>query len=104
MAKQSGLLKRLQAASEQERKRRDYMIIRQSLDMACIALNDAFGFGADRLRRFADAYQRTWMDYAHMTVDDASDDKNIVYSVAKFEEKLKSICGRYYVPREQRYD
>lgn len=104
MPKPSDFMVRVQATIKAEKRKAEWIAVRQSMDMACIALNEAFGFGEDRLRKFADAYSVTWRDYAHLVVDDAQDDKDAEYSIEKIEQKLKEICGKYYVPREKRYD
>lgn len=104
MAKPSAFLSRIQAEQKESRRRLIWFTVRQCLDMACIAMNEEFGFGEDRLKRFADAYSRVWSEYAGLTVEDARDDKTIEYSAAKFEERLKEICGRYYTPRDVRYE
>ena len=103
VARQSAFLKRLQEQKRKEQRNRDMVVIQECQDMACIALNDAFGFGPDRLKKFCEAFMRTWTDYATLTVEDARADSEVTYSVAKFEERLKQVCGEYYAPRDLRY-
>ena len=103
MARQSAFLKRLQEQKKREQRNRDMVVIQECQDMACIALNEAFGFGPDRLKKFSEAFMRVWAEYATLTVEDAETDKDVTYSVAKFEERLKQVCGEYYAPRDLRY-
>lgn len=103
MAKQSGFLKRLAAQRHEDNKERDHFVRVMCQDMALLALADTFGFGEDRLRRFADAYAEMWSKWARATLNDAKDDKDAEYSREKYEEKMRQICGKYYVPREERY-
>lgn len=89
-----------QAEATQER---DHFVRVMCQDMALIALNEAFGFGEERLKRFADAYAATWEKWATATNNDAKDDKFAEYSRVRYEELLQRICGRYYVPDKERY-
>lgn len=103
MAKQSGFMRRLAAQRKAENIDRDHLVRVICLDMALIALSDTFGFGEERLRRFADAYAETWKKWADVTIRDSKDDTALEYSIEKYEEKLRQICGKYYVEREERY-
>lgn len=94
---------RLQEDQADRDRERDHFVRIMCRDMAFIALHDAFGFGADRLNRFANAYADTWIAWATATTEDAKDDKTAEYSREKYEEKLKQILEKYYIPREERY-
>ena len=99
MAKQSGFAKRLQARVRD----RDHFVRQMCQDMAMIALNDAFGFGEERLARYAAAYGEAWRKWGAAVNEDAKDDPKIEYSLTRYEDKLKQICGKYYTAREERY-
>ena len=77
--------------------------IQQAKDMMLIAVGDAFGFGPDRAKRLSDAFDKAFTDYATLTLDDAKADKDIWYTKAKIDERLKEICGEHFVPWEERY-
>lgn len=103
MAKQSGFMRRLAAKTRADNRERDHFVRVMCQDMALIALNEAFGFGEERLKRFADAYAETRRKWATVTLDDAKDDRDAEYSHVRYEELLKRICGKYYVPEGERY-
>ena len=77
--------------------------IQQAKDMMLIAVGDAFGFGPDRAKRLSDSFDKAFTDYATLTLDDAKADKDIWYTKAKIDERLKEICGEHFVPWEERY-
>lgn len=80
------------------------MIVRQEMkDFAQIALNRAFGFAEVNQKKFSDALDEVCVEFAQMVLDDAKEDPEVWYSIAKTEETLKRICGKSYVPRKQRY-
>ena len=75
----------------------------QCLDIAQIALNEEFGFGAQRNQRFAEIYRKTFVEYAKLCTDDSEDDPHIVYTIAKLDAMLRQACGEIK-PFEERYD
>lgn len=77
--------------------------IQQCGDMMLIALNDAFGFGADRLHKMEEVYSDVFREYAEMAIADGRDDPSIEYTRAKLDAKLKQIMGEYFRPWEDRY-
>lgn len=103
MAKNSYFLKQVQAQKAQEMHAMRLICIQQCKDMMMIAANDAFELVADDLKKLSDAYDAAFEEHARMVVTDAKDDKEIWYSTGKCEERLQEICGKYYVPREERY-
>lgn len=103
MAKQNAFLSRMQAQKEHDLKKSRLFTIQQCKDMMLIAANDAFGFGQDRIKRLADAFDAVFEEYAELVLEDAKTDKDIWYSTGKYEERLREICGVHYVPREERY-
>ena len=77
--------------------------IQQCADMMLIAAHEAFGFGPERLRRLMETYQTVFDEYADMALEDGQTDKDIEYTKGKLDRALKSICGDWFVPWEERY-
>ncbi len=76
-------------------------VTRQEMaDFAAIALNDAFGFGPERCKKFMDALNAAVNETADMV---EADTRDMEYTIAKFEERLKQVVGPYYVDRSERY-
>lgn len=67
------------------------------LDAVGLVLNDAFGFGEERLKRFCEAFAVKY-DEIHSLGDDDE------YAIAIIEKAMKQAWGKYYQPREQRYN
>lgn len=101
--KQNPMLAKIEARHEREMACARLFAIQQSKDMMLIALGDEFGFGPDRAKRMSDAFDETFRKYAELTVSDAKDDKEIWYTKAKVDERLKQICGEHFVPWDERY-
>ena len=72
----------------------------EMVDFAAIALNDAFGFGPERCKNLWTPLNAAVNETADM-VD--ADTRDMEYSIAKFEERLKQVVGPYYMPRNERY-
>lgn len=98
--KKSGFLQRLQA--ERDRSNRETMrFTRQTMmDVAMVALNSEFGFGEDRLARFAQRVHDVYCEYADVWNED-NDDTEVARE--KLDRKLKQICGSHFQPWEERY-
>lgn len=77
--------------------------IQQCSDMMLIALNEAFGFGADRLKKMEEIYLAVFSEYVRMAIADGKDDPDIEYTRAKLDAKLQQIMGEYFRPWEDRY-
>lgn len=73
----------------------------ETLDAVCLALAEGFGFGEERLKRFHDAFTAKYREIRELEHADTKDNE---YAIAKQEEALKKACGKYYAPREVRYD
>lgn len=101
--KKSGYLDRFERAKQLEMANVRWFAIQQSKDMMLIAASDAFGFGPERAKRLADAYDKVFFQYAELTIDDAKVDKTIDYTKGKVDERLQKICGKYFEPWEERY-
>lgn len=67
----------------------------QTLDAVCLALAE------ERLKRFHDAFNAKYAEIRELEKGDTKDNE---YAVAKQEAALKAACGKYYAPREVRYD
>ena len=73
-------------------------------DAAMIAAHDVLGMGAGRAVKFAVAFRETLNGMARATMEDAKDDNEVWYSVAKLDERLKAIVGEEnFAPWEERY-
>jgi len=71
------------------------------IDAVSLALNECFGFGEERLKRFHDAFDKKYAEIRELERSDTIDNE---YAKAKIEEALKAAWGRYYQPWEFRYD
>ena len=78
--------------------------VRQSLDMALIALNETFNFGPERNKKFEAAFWDVFIEYAQMCVSDGADDPEIVYTKEKLDKRLRLAAGDDYMPFDERYD
>ena len=97
------LLGKIEARHKEEMAFFRTFTIQQCVDMAMIALNDKFGFGAERLNQFETAFYDVFREYALNTLEDAKQDKEITYTKGVMDRKLKQIMGEYFVPWEGRY-
>ena len=72
-----------------------YVNERQSLDALIIAINDEFGFGAERIGRLISKYIDTPIEVADMLMDDRYKNKHkeLAYAKAKLDKRLQSIMG-----------
>ena len=72
-----------------------YVNERQSLDVLIVAINDEFGFGAERINRLISRYIETRIGVADMFMDDRykNKDKELAYSKAKMDKRLQSNIG-----------
>lgn len=72
----------------------------EMVDCSMIALNEAFHFGPEMNKRYKDALNKVVNEVADLCQEDTPDKE---YAIAKFEERMKEVCGKYYSPREERY-
>ena len=82
-----------------------YVNERQSLDALIVAINEEFGFGAERINRLISRYIETRKEIADMFLDDRhkNKDKELAYSKAKMDKRLQSIMGADYPEHDVRY-
>jgi hypothetical protein len=107
MPKKNTWLARQQAAAEVRAAARAEIqrrfALQQAQDMAVIALNQAFGFGPERTKKFVEAFNGVFEMYADMAIEDAKDDADIEYTRVKLDEVLKEACGESFIPWDERY-
>lgn len=100
---QKNLIAKMEAYVKSRLMQERLFTIQQCKDMMLIAVNEEFGFGEDRAKRLGDAFDRTFEEYADLTIADAGADKAIEYTKAKVDAKLQRICGKYFSPWAERY-
>ena len=83
-----------------------FMNERQCLDTIIVTLNREFGFGADRINRFIDAYAKEKRFFADMFMNDryVDNDKELAYAKEKSDRLLRSIMGEDYPAWDERYE
>ena len=69
-------------------------------DNACIAAAEAFGLDPDGVKKFSDALAANTEEFTDLWNADATDCE---YTMVKQDERLKEICGPYWVRYEERY-
>ena len=98
-----------QKSAEEEAKKKAwttnvyYYTQQETLDAASLTLHDVFGFGPERLKRFAEAFMAKFHEIQELNRQDA-DDPDRDYSRQKFEQAMYEAWGEYYEPHEKRYD
>lgn len=99
-----------QAASyaEREQRRKELQTVKviaitqqQILDAVALTLNEEFGLGEERLKRFQVAFDKKYAEIRSLEKDDTQDGE---YSRHKIEQALQQACGKYYAPYEERYE
>lgn len=98
--RKSGYLARMEKAKERELLNTLRFTRQIVTDCSLIALNSAFGFGPDRLRKFCDEMLRVYEEYANVWNEDSKDTE---YARELLDRKLSQICGEYFQPWEERY-
>lgn len=73
-------------------------------DAATIAANEVLGMGKGRAPQFGQVMMETLNEIATMTINDAKDDKEFIYTREALDRKLKRIVGEEnFVSWEVRY-
>ena len=103
MGNKSGFLQKMEARHQLELRRMREFSLQYCLDAALIAVNDVFGAGEKRILDFMDAYNRSIEEISRVVMQDARDDKECVYAKAKVDQKLQQICGKHFLPWDERY-
>lgn len=73
----------------------------EMLDAVTLTLNEFYGFGAERLKKFHDNFEEKYAEIRKLEMEDSEDNE---YYTAKMEQALETAWGKYYQPREVRYD
>lgn len=73
----------------------------EMLDAMSLTLADRFGFGEERQNQFREGFDKKYAEIRELEKNDTPDNE---YYIAKIEQALQKACGKYYVPREERYD
>lgn len=106
--KQSNMLARREAAIA-ARIKAEYdaqlsISLQMGLDAATIAANEILGMGAGRAKAFLTKYIEIYNLFARMITDDSKDDRELTYSTAKVDERIRQIVGdQVFRPWEERY-
>ena len=105
MAKKgSAFLSMLEARHRRDVQRQRLFTIQQCKDLMLITMHVEFGFGPDRIKRLAEAFDEMFDRFVDMALDDDQDgDHDLTYCFAKLDQALEEACGENYVPREVRY-
>ena len=98
-------LARLEQEKQDRARVSQYVNERQSLDALIVAINEEFGFGAERINRLLARYIETRKEIADMFLDDRhkNNDKELTYSKGKLDKRLQSIMGQDYPEHDVRY-
>lgn len=82
----------------EERAELIHRILTTVYQASAVALNEQFGFGADRISRFRDAMEQTIIEYGAML-----DDVDADYADGKLSKRYEQIMGDDdYYPAEQK--
>ena len=107
MAKNSGLLMRMNQQKEREKEEvrqiTSLVTMQQAADAAIIALNECFHFGPERSQRFFDEFQRIFREIGSLCLEDAKSDAEIAYTKETVDRRLREVLGENFVPWEERY-
>ena len=103
MPKKNDYLTRLQAQKAAEIEQHRRFTIQWCADAALLAANEVFQRRGDKLVEFNNAFARYANEIAEMTLNDAKDDKTIVYTKDKLDTRLKELLGDAFVPWDVRY-
>ena len=111
MPKRTGIKKHsTQAKSYVKQKEADKMVWtlkvlaytqQEMLDAVALTLSEFYGFGPDRQKQFHDNFEKKYTEIRKIERDDSIDKE---YFTEKIEQALKVAFGKYYEPREVRYD
>ncbi len=72
-------------------------------DADIMAANEVFQRKGEKLVEFNNTFAQYAKMIAEMTLDDARDDKSIVYTKEKVDGRLKELLGDAFVPWDDRY-
>ena len=69
-------------------------------DNACIAAAEAFNLDPDGVKKFSDALAANSDEFTDIWNADTDDCE---YTMVKQDERLKELCGKYWIPYTERY-
>ena len=92
---------RSRAITQATRETLFYDGMQHALDIASIVLNEEYGFGPERLKKFGIGFGNKFSEVQARAR--ADDDKDRWYSEEQFENELRKAWGEYYTPRKDRY-
>ena len=72
----------------------------EMIDAFAITMNQIFGWGETRLKRWHDAFEEKYAEIQHLRIEDLD---TLEYSEACIERGLQQAWGKHYVPRKERY-
>lgn len=99
--KKNGFLDRMNREKEKAMIQTHRFTRQLMVDLSYVALNKSLGLGAERLKKYANALQEVYSEYADLW---NSDEKETEYSRAALDAKLRQIFGEDFHPWEVRYD
>ena len=102
MSKQSGFLQRQEAYIQQREEAARHHTRVFTLDMVTNALG-RMGFREKKFMEFDAMLTQVCKEYADLIIDDAKDDKEMVYAKACLDRELKQYTGSLFRPYEERY-
>lgn len=73
----------------------------EMLDAMALTLNEFYGFGPERCKKFHDKFEEKYAELRKLENEDVADNE---YYIATVEKALQVAYGKYYEPREVRYD
>lgn len=107
--KQSGVMKIVMAYKEEldkvysDKANRNFRFCEQwYIDMALIAASETLTDDPDKLREFCTALEKNRNSFVNDVWN--KDTKDVEYSMSVLDRALESVCGKYFVPYEQRYE
>ena len=103
MAKPSSMIAKLEAKYKEREYHMRLFTLQYAEDAAMIAAAEVFGMGETRAKRYGEAFCNAVHEISKLIHDDGLNDKDCEYARAKIDEKLKQICGKNFVPWEERY-
>ena len=97
------LAKRDAIMAEGYRKQLD-VALQMGLDAAMMAANKVLKLGKGRAEEFGIEYMAAIQEIAELIIDDGKDDKDLVYSKEKLDQKICRIVGKdNFEPYDIRY-
>lgn len=103
MAKPSAYAMKLKAQKQFELEQMRLFTMQWCADAAALAANDVFKRKGKKIVEFLKAMEKYSQEIASTTLEDAKTDKDIEYTKAKVDERLKEILGDDFQPWDERY-